>query len=157
MNLSPFDTDQYTVEEYLEQERSGVETRSEYVDGYIIAMAGGTVRHNRIISRLSTALNVCLSDKPCEVFISDMKLKVESAFVKSYRYPDIIVTCEKLEEEADICESPILIVEVLSPSTKISDKVYKSAEYGHILKQTNGVYLIIDPLLETAELTFSPP
>ncbi|MFK0569644.1 Uma2 family endonuclease, partial [Endozoicomonas sp.] len=74
-----------------------------------------------------------------------VRLKVESAFVQSFRYPDVMVSCEQNRRYDDMCESATVLVEVLSKSTELTDRVYKSAEYGHILNSTNGEYLVVDP------------
>ncbi|WP_095210338.1 Uma2 family endonuclease, partial [Endozoicomonas ascidiicola] len=86
-----------------------------------------------------------LVGKPCDVFASDVRLKVESAFVKSFRYPDVMVSCEENRRYKDMCESATVLVEVLSESTELTDRLYKSAEYRHILKSTDGEYLVVDP------------
>ena len=134
-----------TAEAYLAHEKASRETRHEYIDGYVIAMAGGSIRHGKMITNIARLLGNHLVGKPCDVFSSDVKLKVESAFVKSFRYPDVMVSCEKNRRFDDMCESATVLVEVLSDSTELTDRVYKSAEYGHILKETNGEYLVVDP------------
>ena len=132
-------------EAYLSHEKASPEVRHEYIDGYVIAMAGGTIQHGRMITTVARLLGNHLVGKPCDVFSSDVKLKVESAFVKSFRYPDVMVSCEKERRYDDMCESATVLVEVLSETTELTDRVYKSAEYGHILKETQGEYLVIDP------------
>ncbi|OED44244.1 hypothetical protein ACH42_08080 [Endozoicomonas sp. (ex Bugula neritina AB1)] len=134
-----------TPEAYLSHEKASVDTRHEYIDGYVVAMAGGTIRHGKMISNIARLLGNHLVGKPCDVFSSDVKLKVESAFVKSFRYPDVMVSCEPSRRFEDMCESATVLVEVLSESTELTDRVYKSAEYGHILKATQGEYLVVDP------------
>lgn len=132
-------------EAYLAHKKASPETRHEYIDGYVLAMAGGTISHGRMIANITRLLGNHLVGKPCDVFASDVKLRVESAFVKSYRYPDVMVSCEQNRRFDDMCESATVLVEVLSESTELTDRVYKSTEYGHVLKATNGEYLVIEP------------
>ena len=134
-----------TPEAYLAHERATQDARHEYIEGYVIAMAGGTIRHGRMITTIARLLGNQLVGKPCDVFSSDVRLKVESAFVKSFRYPDVMVSCEQNRRYDDMCESATVLVEVLSESTELTDRVYKSAEYGHILQATQGEYLVVDP------------
>lgn len=134
-----------TPEAYLAHEKASLEARNEYIDGYVVAMAGGTIRHGKMITNLARLLGNHLVGKPCDVFSSDVKLKVESAFVKSFRYPDVMVSCEANRKFEDMCESATVLVEVLSESTELTDRVYKSAEYGHVLRATQGEYLVVDP------------
>lgn len=108
-------------------------------------MAGGTISRGRMITSIARLLGNHLLNQPCDVFASDVKLRVESAFVKSFRYPDVMVSCEQNRRYEDMCESATILVEVLSESTELTDRVYKSAEYGHVLKETHGEYLVVDP------------
>lgn len=134
-----------TPEAYLAHERASSETRHEFVEGYLVAMAGGTISHGRMITNLARLLGNYLVGKPYDVFSSDVRLKVESAFVKSFRYPDVMVSCEQNRRYDDMCEEATVLVEVLSESTELTDRVYKSTEYGHILQKSNGEYLVVDP------------
>ena len=134
-----------TPEAYLSHEKASQDTRHEYIDGYVVAMAGGSIRHGKMITNIARLLGNHLVGKSCDVFSSDVKLKVESAFVKSFRYPDVMVSCEQNRSFDDMCESATVLVEVLSESTELTDRVYKSAEYGHVLKATQGEYLVVDP------------
>ena len=134
-----------TPEAYLAHEKASLDTRHEYIDGYVLAMAGCTIRHGKMITNIARLLGNHLAGKPCDVFSSDVKLKVESAFVRSFRYPDVMVSCEQNRRFEDMCESATVLVEVLSESTELTDRVYKSAEYGHVLNATQGEYLVVDP------------
>ena len=134
-----------TPEAYLAHERASSETKHEFVEGYLVAMAGGTISHGRMITTIARLLGNHLVSQPCDVFASDVRLKIESAFVKSYRYPDVMVSCEQNRRYDDMCEDATVLVEVLSESTELTDRVYKSAEYGHVLHKNNGEYLVVDP------------
>lgn len=130
-----------TEEEYLAEEKLR-EYKCEYIDGEIYpmadfgsngeirAMAGAGKNHQRIISRLSRRLEEHFDDTPCEVFTSDLKVRADEG--TKYFYPDVVVTCEKGsidDEDAYYVQSPRLIVEVLSDSTRSYDKTFKRLVY----------------------------
>lgn len=118
-----------TPELYLEMERQA-EFKSEYYRGEVFAMAGAGRNHNKIIAHLIRALGNALSSRGCEVFPSDMRVHIP--FSGLYTYPDVSVVCgqeEYLDEVFDTLLNPILIVEVLSPSTKSYDRGDKFALY----------------------------
>ena len=117
------------VDEYLRQERLA-ESKSEYVNGSVDAMSGGTIDHNRIAGNIFWRLASQLSGRPCEVFNSDMKVRIDKANV--FRYPDLSGLCGPLnfyDDAADVYRNPTLIVEVLSPSTEKLDRGEKFALY----------------------------
>ncbi len=115
-----------TVEEYLAGEEIS-EVKHEYVEGQVYAMAGAKVNHNRIATNVSAYLWNHLRGQPCESLSGDMLVKTLG---KRFRYPDVVVVCDD-DPSADerIRESPILIVEVLSKSTRKKDKGEKRLEY----------------------------
>src|SRR6266487_5535716 len=80
----------YTPEEYLALERKA-DYKSEYVNGQIIAMAGASRSHNLIAGNLYRELGQQLRGRPCEAYISDMRVKVPAADL--YTYPDVAVVC----------------------------------------------------------------
>lgn len=103
----------WTVEAYLEMERNSP-IKHDYIDGHVYAMAGGSRRHSRISVNVTTLLDGLLSDGPCQVFNSDMKVHVDA---KNYVYPDASVSCDQRDtttDDADYISHPTLIVEVLS-------------------------------------------
>jgi Uma2 family endonuclease len=120
----------HSIEEYLEIERRSGE-RHEYYNGKLIPMAGGTISHNRIARNILGELFTRLSSKPeYEVFGSDQKVYLPK--FNFYLYPDAIVVAgqpTQVEEQADAIINPILIVEVLSKSTKNYDGGLKFIEY----------------------------
>lgn len=119
----------YSPEEYLALEEAA-EYRSEYYNGQIFPMAGGTPNHNRIAVNFGSALNTALADQAYDVFISDMRLWIPQ--VKLYTYPDVMVTAGELalaEGRKDTITNPLLIVEVLSESTKNYDRGEKFEFY----------------------------
>jgi Uma2 family endonuclease len=118
-----------TEAEYLAFERSS-ETKHEFLDGTIYAMAGASLSHNRICAHTIIRLGMQLQDGPCEVIPGDMRLKVEATGL--YTYPDISVVCgdtQLVEGEFDTLLNPVLIVEVLSPSTESYDRGKKFHHY----------------------------
>lgn len=119
----------WSVEEYLAFEKTSP-IRHEFVSGQIYAMAGGSKNHNRIALDLAGNLNTQLRGSSCEAFVADVKVYVHPDL---YYYPDVVVTCEKLnedeEEESYIAENPVLLVEVLSTTTKRTDRIEKMREY----------------------------
>jgi Uma2 family endonuclease len=129
-----------TVEEYFEFERQA-ETRHEYIEGYIVDMAGGSVEHDRIASNLNAALVHRLRGK-CSVFGSD--LRIGSPGSRTVSYPDISVICGpaiRADHDRDTLVNPIVIAEVLSPSTADLDRGTKARAYWRIPSMRE--YLIV--------------
>jgi len=121
----------YTPEEYLMLEEQA-EYRSEYLDGYIFKMAGGTEAHITISYNTTKAFAERLRGK-CRTYQSEMKVWVEE--VGTFFYPDVTVICggrKFYKDRRDIVENPILLVEVLSESTKEYDKNDKFLIYQNI-------------------------
>ena len=118
-----------TPEEYLALERkAGI--RSEYLDGDMVAMSGGTREHNLIVGNIVRELGIQLKDRPCEIYPSDMRVKVSATGL--YTYPDITMVCGDPQFEdarRDTLLNPVLIVEVLSESTESYDRGAKFAHY----------------------------
>jgi len=118
-----------TPEEYLAAERLS-ETRSEYLDGGVYPMTGGTANHIRIVSNITTELNTQLRGRRCDVFPVDMKVRLPD--LQKFFYPDVTVVCGELQyhdERKDIILNPTLVVEVLSPSTEAFDRGAKFQAY----------------------------
>ena len=119
----------YSAEDYLALERRA-ETRNEFLHGRIFAMAGSSRRHNLITSNLVRELGNRLLDGPCEVYASDMRVKVTPTGL--YTYPDVAVACDGPtfeDTELDTLLDPILLVEVLSKSTAAYDRGEKFEHY----------------------------
>ncbi|TRW95831.1 Uma2 family endonuclease [Candidatus Methylobacter oryzae] len=131
----------YTAEEYLMLERSA-EIKSEFHDGQIYAMTGASREHNLIAFNIGRELGNQLKKRPCEAYLSDMRVKAAEA--RSYHYPDIVVVCDKPQFEdahVDTLLNPTLLVEVLSPSTEAYDRGGKFAHYRKI--PTLREYLLV--------------
>ncbi|MEG3897407.1 MULTISPECIES: Uma2 family endonuclease [unclassified Microcoleus] len=119
-----------TAEEYLAWE-STQEERYEYWDGEVVAMTGGTRNHSRITFNFSKLLDDALVDRPCEMYMADVKVQVEPG--RKYFYPDVVVTCDDRDNDPQLVQFPCLIVEVLSPSTEAVDRGTKFAKYRQFL------------------------
>ena len=118
-----------TPEQYLAIERAA-EFRSEYYDGRMYAMAGGSRRHGIIIVNLASELRNALKKSPCEVTASDSRVCMSPDGL--YTYPDIVVVCgppQLLDGHKDTLLNPKVIVEVLSPSTEAYNRGFKSQQY----------------------------
>jgi Uma2 family endonuclease len=121
-----------TIQEYLALERES-ETRHEYLDGEMFAMAGASRRHNRIVLNVGSRLDSELKERGCEVFVSEMRVRTPST--RFFTYPDVVVACDELkfdDAELDTLLNPVLIVEVLSRSTQDYDRGTKFAQYRSI-------------------------
>ena len=124
----------YSLEEYFKLEESS-EQKYEFHDGTLVGMAGGTGEHSSIINRIGTALNNELDkgEKDCTVYTSDLKVKIASN--NKRLYPDLSLTCGEAIYEDDrrtVLTNPILLIEVLSLSTKEYDKAGKFELYRSI-------------------------
>ncbi len=118
-------------EDYLERELVAP-AKHEFVDGAVYAMAGASDRHNLVAGNLFAALQAHMPDR-CEVFITDMKLRVKADAATLFYYPDVFVTCAETDRaNRYFREQPILIVEVLSPSTERIDRTEKFDAYRRI-------------------------
>jgi len=131
-----------TAQEYLELEESA-EYKSEYYQGEIFAMAGGSSNHNRIALNLASHLNIGLMDTKCQAFISDLRIWIASE--DFFTYPDIFIVCNKIEyypKRTDIILNPLIIIEVLSRSTEAYDRGKKFQFYRSI--PSFQEYILID-------------
>lgn len=118
-----------TPEQYLAMERAA-EFKSEYFEGQVYAMAGGTYPHARIITNVSGALWQELKQKPCTVTSSEARLRVSPGGL--YTYPDVMVVCGEAnfaDDQKDTLLNPTLIVKVLSKSTEANDRGFKFAQF----------------------------
>jgi Uma2 family endonuclease len=135
--LAEKNTELVNVEDYLKWELNS-SIKHELINGTIYAMAGASANHERISGNLYSEFRNHLKGSPCEPFGSDMKLKIKSNFF----YPDVMVDCDFDNSEPYFTETPIIIVEVLSKSTRKTDETLKLMSYINIssLKE----YVIIE-------------
>ncbi|MBI2216263.1 MAG: Uma2 family endonuclease [Candidatus Rokubacteria bacterium] len=118
-----------TYAEYLELERSS-EVKHEYLRGEAFALAGGSPEHSRLAANLIGELRAALRGRPCAVFTSDARVRIEAT--DRTTYPDVSVVCHRLQHAADDPEAivnPVVIVEVLSGATEADDRGEKFAHY----------------------------
>ena len=130
-----------SVEEYLAFERAA-DTKHEYDDGEIIAIAGASRKHNLVGGNTFRHLAKQLEGKPCEIYITEMRVRVAPT---KYVYPDVVVVCGEpqfADEEFDILLNPTVVIEVLSPSTESRDRGDKLQYYGAL--ESVRDYLLID-------------
>ncbi len=113
-----------SLDEFLAWERRQ-ELRYEFDGTQAVAMTGGTVAHSVIATNLVQALQTRLRGTPCRAFRGDLKLLV----MGRVRYPDAVVTCSPIASQADIVPNPVVVFEVLSPSTAGVDRIEKNQEY----------------------------
>ncbi len=131
-----------TVEDYIEFDKNS-EERYEYFDGEVFAMAGGSPNHSRLSVDICNILSARLRRRECEVFNADMRINVPAAF--PYRYPDASVVCgepifDEIQGQVRLV-NPILLAEVLSPTTEAYDLGKKFTAYQSI--ESFREYLVI--------------
>ena len=132
-----------TRDEYL-----AAEHKSEYIDGYVLAMSGASRRHNILSLRIGALLDADLADSPYEVYASDMRVKVSET--GDYTYPDVVVACGDIafeDAELDTLLTPTVIAEVLSPSNEGYDRGTKFELYRRIASLQEYVMVAQDRLV----------
>jgi Uma2 family endonuclease len=122
---SRFEEHSYSLKQYLDLEKQSRE-KHEYFQGRVYQMAGGSPNHSLIASNLSHLLGNALEERPCRVYNSDLQIFVKSKDLVTY--PDVSVVCGDLayaEEDRNLVTNPLVIAEVLSPSTASYDQTTK--------------------------------
>ena len=128
-----------SVEEYLELEQQN-EQRHEYIDGYMYALAGGTLNHSVISANVGRIIGNALLDGPCRVYSSDARVRLSNS---RYVYPDVSVSCDERERGDDhALLYPKVVIEVLSPGTEAYDQGKKFDYYRTC--PTLQEYILID-------------
>ncbi|AFY61394.1 Uma2 family endonuclease [Synechococcus sp. PCC 6312] len=119
-----------SAEEYLELEQNSPE-KHEYIDGLVYAMAGANSNHVTICINLVTMLRDHVRGLGCQIFMSDMKVRIEKK--NCYYYPDLFVTCDAQDRDNTTYKQfPKLIIEVLSDSTEAFDRGDKFDDYSSL-------------------------
>jgi Uma2 family endonuclease len=137
-----------SAEEFLAWDATQTQ-RHEFVAGEIFAMAGAGDAHVTAALNLAMALRQHLAGTPCRTFITDMKLRLDEA--DAYFYPDVMVTCSPADAASPhIKREPVLVAEVLSPSTAAYDRGNKFGIYRRIPSLRE--YLLVDPDTHRADL-----
>jgi Uma2 family endonuclease len=132
-------------QEYLRRERLAP-FRSEYLGGRVVARQGADRVHCRILSNLPTTIGNQLRDRPCNCYSSALRVSVRGG--ERYFYPDLVVTCgeETFEDgEMDTLVNPVVIIEVLSPSTEAFDRGKKFLDYQTIPSLQEHVLITPSP------------
>jgi Uma2 family endonuclease len=115
-----------TVEEYFSLERESTD-RHEYIDGRVYLMVGGAADHGAVATNIIASLHARLRGGPCRVYPSNVRVGVSR---ERYLYPDVSVTCGERDRGAiESIRSPLVIIEVLSPSTEAYDRGDKFTYY----------------------------
>ncbi|MCJ8273978.1 MAG: Uma2 family endonuclease [Psychrosphaera sp.] len=128
-----------TVEQYLKNERVS-DVKYEYVDGQVYAMSGASLNHGRVCTNIARLFGNHLHNGPCELFVADMQVKTPTG---QYRYPDIVVTCDNdFIDDNYATQTPTILVEVLSRSTRRIDEKAKQLAYINI--PTLKEYVLIE-------------
>ena len=142
-------TQHLTPAEYLARERKA-EFKSEFLRGEMFAMAGTTRWHVRVATNLLAKIDTALHDSPCDVYNSDMRVKVSPTGL--YTYPDLSITCDEPQFEDDVLDTllnPRVIFEILSKSTEGYDRGKKFDHYRQV--QSLQEYVLVsqtEPLVE---------
>ena len=134
-----------TPEEYLAIERKS-EIKHEYFAGEMFAMVGASKHHNLITANIIRVLGNQLLDRPCNVYPSDMRVKVSAT--GKYTYPDVVVACEEEkfdDAENDTLLNPVIVIEVLSESTEAYDRGKKFEQYQNIESLTEYLLIAQEP------------
>ena len=127
--MSTLPKDRYTPEEYLELDRAA-DHKGEFLNGEIYAMGGASARHALIVLNTGAEFRTLLRDRPCTVYTTDLRVRV--SYEGLYAYPDVIVVCGEpqfIDDAFDTLTNPVLIAEVLSPTTKNYDHGEKFEQY----------------------------
>ena len=137
-----------TLDEFLAWDATQTEKR-EFLRGEVYDMAGAEDHHVTVTGNVFVALHQHLRDSPCRAYMADMKLRIEAADASFY--PDVLVTCSAADRERrQDKREPLLIVEVLSPSTAAYDRGDKFAAYRQV--DSLREYLLIDLVRRRSEV-----
>jgi Uma2 family endonuclease len=117
-----------SVENYLANEEKAT-TKSEYIDGWVRAMSGPTIRHNSIALNCASTLKNLLKGKPCRPYNSDTKVRIRRGESIRFYYPDLQVVCDSNLPTDVFQDKPVVIFEVLSNSTRAYDLDEKMTAY----------------------------
>lgn len=132
MGMSAQPLPRLSVEEYLAIDRKAA-VKSEFYQGEMFAMSGGSLAHSLLPAGLTLAIGHQLRGKGCAVVTSDLRIRIspQGAFV----YPDLAIVCgepQLADDHRDILLNPAVVFEVLSPSSEAYDRGHKFAEYRKI-------------------------
>jgi Uma2 family endonuclease len=134
----------FSFPEYIAFERLSA-SKHEFVDGAVLAMAGGSPEQAAIAARLARLIGNAVEGRPCNVYSSDLRVRVPATGLTTY--PDVTVICGKLQadpEDANTATNPLLLVEVLSESTAAYDRGEKLAHYQRLASLQEVLFVAHD-------------
>lgn len=130
----------FSAEDYLAWEAAQT-GRHEYLNGEVFNMAGAEDRHVTAAGNIYMALRQHLAGSTCRAYLQDMKVQAEAS--NAFFYPDVLVTCSATDRQSPLVKrEPVLLVEVLSPSTAAYDRGEKFAHYRSI--PSLAEYVLVD-------------
>ncbi len=141
MSLAQLRDDWISPEEYLESELKS-EVRHEYLGGRVYSMPGSSDEHNVIALNIAAALHAHLRGKPCRAYINDMKCRIQSVGRDVFYYPDVMVSCGPRVKTDYFKRDPVIVFEVLSPSTESIDRREKFFAYTSL--PTLDAYVLVE-------------
>ena len=130
MALAPIDVT-LSAEDYLAAELQA-DVKHEFDNGYVASMVGASRAHNLIALTVASEIKQHLKGKPCRCYMSDMKVRIQTRGNDQFYYPDVMVSCDEHPPSEYYEVNPILIVEVLSPTSETRDKLEKLAAYSSL-------------------------
>lgn len=131
-----------SIDDYLDGE-TRTEIKHEYLAGEVVAMGGASAKHGLVAGALHAALIPHARRKGCQLFIADMKVRVDHADQTYFYYPDLLLACDPQDREPYYRRRPCMVVEVLSPTTERIDRREKLFAYQTIPSLRE--YVLIDP------------
>ena len=144
----------YTEAEYFTFLETS-DKRADFVNGRILADAGGTYEHAAITAAATIALGAALKGKPCKLLSSDIKIKTKNA---NYRFADLSVVCGKpkfYKGNTTILTNPNVIIEVVSPESRNRDYLIKPLEYFEI--ESLLYYIVVEQATENVTVFMRTP
>ena len=130
-----------SVRDYLDGE-SKAKRKHEYIEGFVYSMAGATNLHNRIATNATGSLYSQLRGNRCQVFNSDTKVRVRFSRGTRFYYPDASVVCQPNPAGDPFHDAPIVIVEIISESTRRTDEYEKREAY--LMIDSLCVYVLVE-------------
>ena len=129
------------VADYLRSELDS-KRRHEYVDGVVYAMVGAKNRHNIVSTNATISMGSQLREGPCMVFNSDTKVRIRQAGGNRFYYPDVMVVCDSNPDTDTFQDKPVVVVEVISESTRRTDE--KEKRDGYLSIDSLQVYIRVE-------------
>jgi len=130
-----------SIDDYLLGEETS-EIKHEYLDGLVYAMTGATRKHNLLTGAFMEHLRPRARQRGCQLFASDMKLRLDHNKETYFYYPDLLLTCADDDRHPLYCTQPCLLIEVVSPSSERIDRREKRIAYS--LLPSLREYLIVN-------------